>query len=275
VPNIDAAVVSGFGEEWRRFDQSGLGSDEYNEMFSAYFRIFPWQILPKDAIGFDLGCGSGRWARAVAPQVGELHCIDASDAALSVAKENLKALSNVKYHLASVDHLPLDDHSMDFGYCLGVLHHVPDPWSGLRQAVSKLKKGAPFLLYVYYSFDNRPRWYSALWKATDGVRRLLSRLPFPARYVSSQVLATLIYFPLAKVASALDGLGLNVNSLPLSSYRHRSFYTMRRDALDRFGTRLEKRYTRSEITNAMVDAGLEGILFSDSPPYWCAVGLRR
>ena len=66
-----------------------------------------------------------------------------------------------------------------------------------------------------------------------------------------------------------------VDRLPLSAYRHLSFYTMRTDALDRFGTRLEQRFTRVEITAMMEQAGLEDIRFSEAIPYWCAVGKRK
>jgi SAM-dependent methyltransferase len=243
-------------------------------MFSSYFWIFPWEILSPDPEGFDLGCGSGRWARGVAPRVGKLHCIDASQEALLVARENLRNTDNVVFHAASVDDIPLADGSMDFGYCLGVLHHVPDTWSGLRHAVSKLRRGAPFLLYLYYSFDNQPWWYAALWRASDGLRRMLSRMPLGVRYASSQLLAATVYFPLARTASVLDRFGFDVRSFPLSSYRRLSFYSMRTDALDRFGTRLEKRFTRQEITKGMLEAGLTDIVFSDRAPYWCAVGVR-
>tara|TARA_A100001011_G_scaffold295387_1_gene307685 strand:+ start:125 stop:295 length:171 start_codon:yes stop_codon:yes gene_type:complete len=47
---------------------------------------------------------------------------------------------------------------------------------------------------------------------------------------------------------------------------------MRTDALDRFGTRLEQRFTRNEIKNMMQNAGLENIEFSNSKPFWVAVG---
>lgn len=63
-------------------------------------------------------------------------------------------------------------------------------------------------------------------------------------------------------------------TLPLGFYRHLSFYTMRTDALDRFGTRLEQRFTRKQIQSMMESAGLINIRFSDDAPYWCAVGIR-
>ena len=62
--------------------------------------------------------------------------------------------------------------------------------------------------------------------------------------------------------------------MPLGYYADRSLYTMRTDAYDRFSTRLEQRFTRAQIERMMLDAGLTGLRFSDSEPYWCAVGVR-
>ncbi len=100
-------------------------------------------------------------------------------------------------------------------------------------------------------------------------------MPFPLRYFTSQIVALLVYWPLARFARLLSKMGVNVDSLPLSYYRDRSFYVMRTDSLDRFGTGLEKRFTKREISQMMEASGLENILFSDSKPYWCAVGYKK
>jgi SAM-dependent methyltransferase len=272
--NVDAKVVAGFGDEWTRFDQSALGDEECARIFNDYFAIFPWHALPKDAVGADFGCGSGRWAQAIRGRVGSLHCIDASPDALAVARRNLQAANNVKFHCASVEAAPIESASLDFGYSLGVLHHTPNPREALQACVRYLKPGAPFLVYLYYRFDNRPMWFRALWRTSDIVRRVVCRAPSPLRYALSQLLAVAVYWPLARLAALGRALGVNVDSLPLSYYADKSFYVMRTDALDRFGTRLEHRFTRSEITNAMVAAGLDRISFHSGPPYWCAVGFR-
>ncbi len=273
--NQDDATVDGFGDEWKRFDQHALAAGEIEELFSRYFKGFPWSDLPAAATGFDLGCGSGRWARLVAPRVGRVHCIDASGEALEVARRNLATLPNCELHHASVDSIPLPDSSMDFGYSLGVLHHVPDTGAGLRSCTAKLKPGAPFLLYLYYAFDNRPNWYRALWRLSDILRRSASRCPYAVRYVVSQALAAAVYWPLARLAALGERLGFDVRQMPLAYYRRSSFYTMRTDALDRFGTRLEQRFTRFQIQEMMERAGLERISFGDEMPYWVALGYRK
>ncbi len=273
-PNIDNEVVAGFGDEWSRFDQSALADGELARMFDNYFNIFPWAKLKADAVGFDLGCGSGRWAKLVAPRVGKLHLFDASSAALDVAKHNLRGLDNCEFEIAGVDDIPLADGSCDFGYSLGVLHHIPDTEAALRACVVKIKPGAPFLLYLYYSFDNRPAWFRLIWNMSEVVRGGVSRLPHGFRNAVSQIIAGTVYFPLARMSLVLEKLGIKVDAFPLSQYRNNSFYVMRNDALDRFGTRLEQRFSKDEIRAMMERSGLGDITFSTTS-FWTAVGFKK
>lgn len=275
-PNTDIKTVDGFGDEWHRFDQSGLSSAEHEELFQKYFKIFPWDKLPENPKGYDMGCGSGRWSKLVAPRVGILHCIDPSSA-INVARRNLIDNKNCIFHQEGVSDCSLQESSMDFGYSLGVLHHVPDTRKAIIDCVKLLKPGAPFLIYLYYDLDNRAWVYRCLWRLSNLIRVIVSRLPHGIRYVVSQFFALFIYLPLARFAALLEKFGLSsekASKFPLGFYRHLSFYTMRTDALDRFGTRLEQRFTRSEIERMMEASGLNNIIFSDRDPYWCAVGFK-
>ena len=271
--NIDNKVVAGFGDEWSRFDQSALTEEELGRMFDNYFNIFPWEELSADAVGFDLGCGSGRWARLVAPRVGKLYLFDPSEDALNVARRALAGASNVEFAQAGADSIPLEDGSCDFGYSLGVLHHIPDTEAGMRACIAKLKPGAPFLVYLYYSFDNRPAWFRLIWRMSNAIRAAVCRMPYGLRYAISQVLAMLLYWPLARTALLLENTGATVESFPLSQYRNNSFYVMRNDALDRFGTRLEQRFSKAEIQAMMQRCGLQNITFSTTS-FWTAVGFK-
>jgi ubiquinone/menaquinone biosynthesis C-methylase UbiE len=273
--NIDEHVVADFGREWSKFDQSNVSIDELRNGFEEYFSVFPWNKLSSKAEGFDLGCGSGRWAYFCASRIGKLHCIDPAKSALEVAKKKLAKFDNCTFHNAGVDDIPLEDGSMDFGYSLGVLHHIPDTQEGINSCIKKLKPGAPFLLYLYYAFDNKPLWFKAIWRVSDILRRVVSNLPYPFKYLSSQIIALFVYFTLSRFARLMEMLGLNVSNMPLSSYRTKSINTLRTDALDRFGTRLENRFTKREIELMMTQSGLERIEFRDEPPFWCAVGYHR
>ena len=145
----------------------------------------------------------------------------------------------------------------------------------MNDCVKKLKTGAPFLIYIYYKFDNKPIWYRYLWNVSDVVRKVVSNLPTKIRYLVTQFIAFLIYYPFARFAYFLEKFGFDVSNFPLSTYRNRSFYSMRTDALDRFGTRLEHRFTKNEIYIMMEKSGLSEIIFSNGVPYWCAVGVKK
>ena len=208
-------------------------------------------------------------------RVDTLVCIDASSKAINVAKRNTSEKNNCHVLQGKIDRLPIADNSLDFAYSLGVLHHIPDTGEAIKNCTSKLKPGAPFLLYLYYAFDNRPKWYSLVWKCSNIFRSVICKLPFAIKYPVTNIISILVYYPLARFAFLMEKVGVNVSNIPLSEYRAKSFYTMRTDALDRFGTRLEQRFTRDQIKEMMEAAGLVDIVFSDIAPYWCALGIKK
>jgi ubiquinone/menaquinone biosynthesis C-methylase UbiE len=273
--NIDPKVVEDFGKEWKTFNQSALTAEDLSRAFNQYFDIFPFHKIDQSSIGFDMGCGSGRWAKLVAPKVGRLICIDPSDLALEQAKKNLKDIPNIEYECASVSESKVEDASQDFGYCLGVLHHIPDTYGGIKDCARKLKSGAPFLIYLYYRFDNKPFWFRMVWKIADIVRRFVCCLPYPFKLAITQVIALFIYWPLSRLSLLLEKVGVDVKNIPLSDYRNKPFYFLRTDALDRFGTKLEKRFTKPEIEKMLKSAGFRDICFSSQTPYWVAIAIKE
>ncbi len=273
--NLDKRVVEDFGQEWSRFSNEYLDASELREMFDLYTSEFPWEDLPDDAEGFDAGCGSGRWAKFFAPRVGLLHCVDASEAALGVARAALADQDNVVFHHEDLSSMGLEDASCDFGYALGVLHHIPDTELATVTCVAKLKPGAPFLVYLYHDLAGAGWLQRRILGGVTVMRILVSRLPLRLRLLVTDVLATVVYWPLARLARLVDRTGRDPSRLPLFQYRNRSFYVMRNDALDRFGTRLEKRYSNEEVRDLLEGAGLENVVFSEGPPWWVAVGWRR
>jgi len=275
--NIDPQVAAGFGHEWSTFRQneSEFSSADREAIFHSYFHVFPWDDLPPDPVGIDVGCGSGRWSVMVAPKVHHLHLLDASADALAVARQNLAGTPNVSFHLASVNDIPVEDNSLEFAFSLGVLHHVPDTMAAIRAIAAKLKPGAPFLIYLYYALDNRPWWYRAIWRLSNLVRLMISSLPPRLRLIVSQIIAVAVYWPLARLSALVERAGYSPAAIPLESYRDRKLYVMRTDAYDRFCTRLEQRFTRQQIEQMLTSAGFGQIRFSDQVPYWCAVGKKR
>jgi len=272
--NEDGATIEGFGREWSAFNQSRVSMDELKIIFDDYFGLVNLGALPIDAVIMDVGCGSGRWAQFAVDYCKVIHLVDPSTRALDVARQNLSDFANCEFHQASTENLPVEDNSCDLVYSLGVLHHIPDTESGINDCVRKLKPGAPFLVYLYYRFDNRPLWFRGLWRVSNLLRILLSRLPFVLRRIMTDLVAIFVYFPLARLSRLVETIGRDPSNMPLSIYRNHSLYTMRTDALDRLGTRLEHRFTRTEIQRMLESAGLENIAFRETEPFWCAVGYK-
>jgi SAM-dependent methyltransferase len=275
VENKDKKVINDFGEEWKTYNQNNLSYNELKNLYNNYFEIFPFELINENSEGFDMGCGSGRWAQFIASKVKVLNCIEPSNQALMVAKENLKNYNNCIFKNEDVMSNTIKHNSQDFGYCLGVLHHMPDTNLGIENCVKKLKKGAPFLLYLYYRFDGKPYWFRLIWEISNIIRKLISKLPFKVKLYITRLIAVLIYLPLARFSLFMEKLGFDVSNIPISSYRKNSLYTMQTDSLDRFGTRLENRFTKEQIFQMMVSSGLTNIKFSNKIPYWVAVGEKK
>lgn len=271
--NKDVSVINGFGREWKYFSYHSLDVSQLQKNFDEYFKVFPWTKLRSNAVGFDMGCGSGRWAKFVAQKVGWLNCVDPSDA-LDVARNNLEGIDNVSFLKETTEDCSIPPCSQDFGYSLGVLHHIPDPLLALKDCSRLLKPGAPFLVYLYYNFENRPVWFKGLWTISDLFRRVICYIPFPLRTWICQMIAYLVYYPCIYASKIFELFGWNVENLPLSEYRKKSLYQARNDALDRFGTRLEYRFSKHDIYQMMTEAGFDDIVFSDDAPFWCCCGIR-
>lgn len=106
------------------------------------------------------------------------------------------------------------------------------------------------------------------------MRKVIYRLPNKIKNFVTDTIAILVYFLIARLSKILEKSGINVRKIPLSYYRNLSFYTLRTDSRDWFGTPLEKRFTRSQIEKMMINADLVDIRFSEKKPYWCAVGIK-
>ncbi|MFN9689962.1 MAG: class I SAM-dependent methyltransferase [Bacteroidota bacterium] len=267
-------TIINFGEEWKYFNHLDISNEALSKYYNDYFSLVDFDALPINSRVFDLGCGSGRWSRFVADKVGTLYCIDPSKEALEIARQNLINFQNVNFYDYDANNLAFEDNFFDFGFSLGVLHHIQDTLSGIKSAVRVLKVGSPFLLYLYFSFDNKPLWYKMIWKLTDFLRILISKLPFRIKIIICNAIAFFIYYPLSRLSKFLNNYGVDTKNFPLNYYKNATIYTMKNDALDRFGTKIEQRFSKLEISEMLSKAGLINIEFSPNPPYWVVKGYK-
>lgn len=274
VDNIHPQTVSSFGDEWETFHD--FNAKEIESIGDQYFDIVTPSMLNENSHVIDIGCGSGRFIKYLKGRYHKITGIDPSDAIL-VADQLLGTDPDIELVKTSTDYLPFPDDHFDFGYSLGVLHHIPDTQKALVDCVKKIKPGGYFLIYLYYSLDNRGFLYKSLFFLSNLVRRIISKMPGGLKKFCCDLTAVFFYMPFVLFSRLLKLLGVSKkirSHIPLHSYENTSFYIIRNDALDRFGTPLELRFSRKQIHSMMQASGLHNIVFSDQPPYWHAVGQK-
>ena len=273
--NIDLETVESFGEEWLKFNS--FSEDDIMTAGDQYFDIVDESIMGKEAIVLDAGCGSGRWTKYMAPRVKIIEAIDPSKSVLTAQRINGPE-TNVRITQAEISNIPFRDNTFDFAICLGVLHHIPDTQKALNDIVKKIKKGGSLLMYIYYDLDNRGFLYKWIFKLSNILRLIISRLPKTLKKIVCDIIAISIYLPfilLTKTLLLLAGNKKWIRKIPLSYYSDKSLNIIRNDALDRFGTPLEQRFTKAEIRAMMYAAGLDSIVFSNNEPFWHSVGTKK
>jgi len=273
--NADYVTVKSFGEEWQRFCH--FTEKEIDKIGRSYFDIISKDMINDSSIVADIGAGCGRWSKYLADKVKFIELIEPSDSVFAAARL-LERTSNIRISKTDIDNIPFSDNSFDFIFCVGVLHHLPNPKKGMLSCVDKLKPGGHFLVYMYYNLEQRSSIYRTIFHIANLFRGLICKQSLFLRKVICDIIAVVAYMPLVLVSRSLkvffpeNKLYLKI---PLCYYEDKTFNIIRNDAFDRFSTPIEHRFTRSEIEDMMKDAGLESIVFSKNAPYWHAVGRKK
>ncbi len=273
--NIDKVTVDSFGDEWQAFH--GFSEHEIQKLGDEYFDIITPQMLNGSTSVLEIGCGSGRFLKYVSERAHMVVGVDPSHAVFASDKL-LGGKSNVVLIKASANDLPFQNETFDFVYSIGVLHHIPDTYKAMQACVDKVKKGGYFFTYLYYNLDNRGLLFRSLFNMSALIRKGVSKLPAKSKRICCDFLAIALYMPFVGLSRFLKILGVKESirkKIPLHGYENKSFYIIRNDALDRFGTPLEQRFSKEEIKSMMEKSGLTDIVFSEKIPYWHAVGRKQ
>jgi SAM-dependent methyltransferase len=265
-------VIRDFGDEWERFnflDENKLQS--LKEQFDRYMAPLPEELRKRDGLVVaDFGAGTGRWSYFLKDLAARIYAVEPSEKAFKVLTSRFRDDSKVVLLHESVESNQIPEKSLDLAVSLGVLHHIADTQGAIQKVAEKIKPGGTFLGYLYYALENKPLLYRALWRLSDSIRKVISRLPKKFKLFLADFIALTFYLPLATVSRTLEKFGVSVESVPLHHYKDLSFHVMRNDALDRFGTTLEQRFTQTEIVQMLTSAGFtkKSIRFSSEEPFW-------
>ena len=270
--NKDNNVIRDFGDEWERFNFLGEKKlQSLKEQFDRYMTPLPEELRKRDdLIIADFGAGTGRWSYFLKDFATKLYAVEPAEKAFKVLTSRFRDDSKVVLLHESVESNQIPEKSLDLAVSLGVIHHIADTQGAIQKVAERIKPGGTFLGYLYYALENKPFLYRALWRFSDSIRKVISRLPKKFKLVLADFIALTIYLPLATISRILQKFGISVDSVPLHHYKDLSFHVMRNDALDRFGTTLEQRFTQEEIVQMLTSAGFtqESIRFSSEEPFW-------
>ncbi len=230
-----------FGFEWAKF----------SDIFAQYEANFLSYIAPidkyffRDKIVLDAGCGAGRHAYFAAKYGAKMViALDNSEKAMVSALDNTKGLPNVQ--VAKVDIYNLTAEKLvDYIFCIGVLHHLPDPQLGFKKLVQLLEIGGAISIWVYGKKDNNLAMY-----LSEPLRKITTRIPHRLLYYLALLPALVM-----EIANKLK--------LPIFAYYARfPFRTKWNDAFDVFSAPSAKYYTLEEIWAWFEQAGLKDIQVS-------------
>lgn len=271
--NIDLEVVQSFGDEWSKFHD--FPDETINEIAKEYFDIVDETMVNKNTYALDIGCGTGRWTRFLTGKAGFIEAIDPSQA-IFAADTLLADISNVRLTKASTDNIPFNDETFDFAMSVGVLHHIPDTQKAMQDCVKKVKKGGYFYCYLYHNLESRGIVFKTIFNLSELIRKVVCKLPPKLKRAVCDFLAIIIYMPLILLLRFLWALGFKklAMKIPLSGYKDKSFFVIRNDSLDKFGTKLEQRFSKQEVIDMMSNSGLSEIVVSPISPYYHAVGKK-
>ena len=160
--------------------------------------------------------------------------------------------------------------SLDLAMSLGVLHYIPDTELAIKDVSRSIKSGGIFLCYLYYNLENKPAYYKLIFKGVNILRQVISSSPQKVRRISATAIAAVVYWQLARLSKVFKKLGRNTSNLALYHYANMPFVMLANDALDRFDTSLEQRFSKAEITEMLGAANfdLTTLRFSEIEPFW-------
>jgi len=270
--NANYRLIEDFGDEWQRFNfLDGKSNQDLDRQFTAYTSILDFDLFKNNnALVVDIGAGSGRWTERLLPYFSNIVAIEPSNKAVEILKKRFHGDNRVKIEKATVKHNSIMDNSADLIISLGVLHHLPNTQEALIDCFRKVKPGGYLLCYLYYNLENKSAIYRTVFHLSNFLRTIISRLPKRIKILVCYLIALTIYWPMAKISKVATKFGVDNSNLPLHQYADFPFVFLKNDALDRFGTRIENRFSKVEIEYMLEQAqfNIRTLKFSESEPFY-------
>jgi SAM-dependent methyltransferase len=165
-----------FGWQWNRwprvqFESENIGKPMEGYTKNMWAKITGFSEAKIDGkVVLDIGCGPGRFIDIARSRNAIVVGVDYS-MAVEAARQNFVDDEGVLIVQADALRLPFRRESFEFAFSIGVLHHTPSPYDGVREAFRVLKNDGQFALTVYgkggyYDFPTVKFWrrlFKLLW----------------------------------------------------------------------------------------------------------------
>ncbi len=121
---------------------------DLNEHSKWFFKLLD-QYIPNNSKIADVGCGTGQFSCFLGAKGRDVYAFDFSEESIDKAKQlkNKLKLDNVKFEKKDLFELNIPDNSFDYTFCLGVLHHTPEPYRGYKNLV-RITKHKGYIVIV-------------------------------------------------------------------------------------------------------------------------------
>jgi len=115
----------------------------------------------------DLGAGEGLISQLLAARARSVWCIDNSPRMVEVGSElaQKNQLDNLAYKLGDIEHVPLNDKSVDLAILSQALHHAQHPEIAVQEAFRILRPGGQVLILDLneHTFEKARELYADVW----------------------------------------------------------------------------------------------------------------
>jgi SAM-dependent methyltransferase len=171
---------------------------------------------------------------------------------------------------------PFPPASFDLVYCLGVLHHLEEPLAGVRALAKLVRPGGELRFYVYRTLEDEPWWRQALLSAVTGLRRITTRLPYPAVHAVSWLVgaaATVLFLWPRRLLRRWPRGDRLTRELPLVHYTDVPFRMVVSEQFDRLVAPIEGRFRREDVEGWLRAVGFDVVAILPGLG-WRAIGRR-
>ncbi len=230
--------IEDFGKQFNRHqDISGVwGSKKMLEDST-----FPFDLKKiKDKKICEVGSGSGRFLKNFinyGPQ--KITAIDPADSIFIAEKNNKK--KNIEFLNIDATEMDIED-EFDYVFSIGVIHHIPDAQSAVKNIYKSLKNNGEFIMWVY-GYENN-EIYVAIF---DNLRKIFTKLPDFIVEIFSFILTVFTYpytYLCKMIRLPLRDYFLNVFSN--FSFKHK-FYVI----FDQLNPSYSKYYKKQEVIDLL------------------------